>query len=205
MTRTISCMKLKPEILKENAAQNETYTRGQIIFYEGGVPEFYYQIITGEVKICNTNEEGREFIHNILGPGQSFGDAMLFIGQKYPASAVAISACTVAKMPKINLLQLLNKCADLASQMNACLSQQIYFKTLMIQNIASSNASKRIQTLLDYLKSYQECGDSFSFKIQLTRQQIADLTGLRVETVIRTLKLMEKDQILKIENRKLLY
>lgn len=203
--RTISCMKLEPEVLNENAAENLTYSRGHVIFREGTTPEYYYQIITGEVKICHLNDEGREFIHNILGPGQSFGDAMLFIDHKYPARAVAISTCTVARMPKDNLLRLLRNRADLAFQMNACLSHQLYFKTLMIQNMASPNASKRILALLNYLKSYQECGDAFSFTVHFTRQQIADLTGLRVETVIRTLKQMEKESVLKIENRKLLY
>ncbi|MBN9337629.1 MAG: winged helix-turn-helix domain-containing protein, partial [Chryseobacterium sp.] len=45
----------------------------------------------------------------------------------------------------------------------------------------------------------------FSFQIPLTRQQMASLTGLRVETTIRTLKSMEKDNIVKIRNRKILY
>ncbi|WP_228459647.1 helix-turn-helix domain-containing protein [Chryseobacterium bernardetii] len=41
--------------------------------------------------------------------------------------------------------------------------------------------------------------------IPLTRQQMASLTGLCVETAIRTIKHMEKEKILKIENRKILY
>lgn len=38
--------------------------------------------------------------------------------------------------------------------------------------------------------------------IDLTRQQIADLTGLRVETVIRTLKRLESDSKVQIINSK---
>ena len=40
------------------------------------------------------------------------------------------------------------------------------------------------------------------YKIDLTRQQMGDLTGLRVETVIRTIKTLEKKGELKIVNRK---
>ncbi|MGL6126561.1 helix-turn-helix domain-containing protein [Chryseobacterium artocarpi] len=39
----------------------------------------------------------------------------------------------------------------------------------------------------------------------LTRQQLASLTGLCVETVIRTIKQMKKDQIVKIEKKKIYY
>jgi CRP-like cAMP-binding protein len=41
-------------------------------------------------------------------------------------------------------------------------------------------------------------------RVELTRQEIADMTGLRVETVIRTMKAMEEKGMLKIENRKVL-
>ena len=42
-------------------------------------------------------------------------------------------------------------------------------------------------------------------QICLTRQEIADFTGLRVETVIRTLKRMEQENKIEIRNRKLYY
>ncbi|WP_238349718.1 helix-turn-helix domain-containing protein [Chryseobacterium cucumeris] len=41
--------------------------------------------------------------------------------------------------------------------------------------------------------------------VPLTRQQIANLTGLRVETVIRSIKKMEREHILKLIGRKILY
>jgi CRP-like cAMP-binding protein len=41
--------------------------------------------------------------------------------------------------------------------------------------------------------------------VQLTRQQIADLTGLRVETVIRTIRRMHEDGILVLKGHKIYY
>ncbi|WP_418123738.1 helix-turn-helix domain-containing protein [Chryseobacterium sp. PTM-20240506] len=58
---------------------------------------------------------------------------------------------------------------------------------------------------MDYLKSYDENKTPYSFQIPLTRQQLASLTGLRVETVIRVIKNMEKENELKIVNRKIFY
>jgi CRP-like cAMP-binding protein len=63
----------------------------------------------------------------------------------------------------------------------------------------------KLKQLIDYLKSYYEDEAPYSFQIPLTRQQLASFTGLRVETVIRAIKSMEKDKILKIEKRKIMY
>ncbi|MFN3019578.1 helix-turn-helix domain-containing protein [Chryseobacterium sp. TY3] len=39
----------------------------------------------------------------------------------------------------------------------------------------------------------------------MTRKQMAAITGLRIETVIRTIKKMESDHVLKLINSKIFY
>jgi CRP-like cAMP-binding protein len=41
--------------------------------------------------------------------------------------------------------------------------------------------------------------------IELTRKELSNMTGLRIETIIRTIKKMEKDGKLKIVNGKVFY
>lgn len=73
----------------------------------------------------------------------------------------------------------------------------------MASEISSQDPRHRILRLLDYLKqSVLKNKTPFSFQVDLTRQQLADLTGLRVETVIRVIKDLEKKGELKIKNRK---
>ncbi|HAO26529.1 MAG TPA: Crp/Fnr family transcriptional regulator, partial [Chryseobacterium indologenes] len=45
----------------------------------------------------------------------------------------------------------------------------------------------------------------YSFLIPYTRQQIATLTGLRVETVIRYVKKMEEQKLVKLDSTKIYY
>ena len=89
--------------------------------------------------------------------------------------------------------------------MNKTLSQKLYFKLIMAQNLSSQNPTAKLKVLMDYLKSFQENQSPYSFMIPLTRQQMANLTGLCVETAIRTIKVMEKNKIVKIKDRKILY
>jgi CRP-like cAMP-binding protein len=58
-------------------------------------------------------------------------------------------------------------------------------------------------TLLKYLRDNSDQKDKSRFYIPFTRQQIADMTGLRVETVIRTVKKLKEDGKLEIEKHKI--
>ncbi|MFY1046318.1 Crp/Fnr family transcriptional regulator [Chryseobacterium sp. GP-SGM7] len=203
--KTISCMKIDEQLLKSYSAEIKIYKEKESIFREGDSPSYYFQIMEGSVKVNNYNEEGKEFIHNILGNGQSFGDPLLFIDKRYPVNAIALKPTTVIRLPRKNFINLIKEHPHVSMEMNACLSHRLYFKMIMIQNMASHNPTARITGLFDYLKSYSDCNDSHSFYVKLTRQQIADLTGLRVETIIRTIKKMEKEEILKIHERKICY
>jgi len=203
--KTISCTKLDEDLLKSFGAEIKTYKQGEKIFNQGEIPVYYYQIIEGKIKENNHDSQGREFIHNILGNGQSFGDSMLFIDKRYPISAEAITECTVIRLSKPNFLNLLEKHPETSVQINSCMSQRMHYQFLMLQNLASNDPIIRLTGLLEYLKSFH-CDDiPQSFQVELTRQQIANLTGLRVETVIRTIKKMEKGNILKIDNRKIFF
>ncbi len=63
----------------------------------------------------------------------------------------------------------------------------------------------RLTGLLNYLKSYHDGDCTHCFTVELTRQQLANLTGLRVKTVIRTLKKMEQEGDIIFKDRKILY
>ena len=61
----------------------------------------------------------------------------------------------------------------------------------------------RLFTLLNYYKSKN--GNGGRVLIPYTRQQLADMSGLRVETVIRTVKKMEKEKKLSLEGHKIIF
>lgn len=198
-------MVIDENILYSAGAEVREYRPAENIFCEGDMPNYYYQIIKGEVKLNNYNEEGKEFIQNILTEGQSCGESILFVNKPYPMNAEVLTECSILRLHKSIFLNLLNQSPELCLEISSFLSQRLYYKFIMMQNISSPNPSIRLKGLMDYLKSSQNDESPYSFMIPLTRQQMASLTGLCVETAIRTIKHMEKDKILKIENRKILY
>lgn len=198
-------MVIKEEILYSVGAITRKYKPSEIIFSEGDVPNYYYQIITGNVKLNNYNDDGKEVIQTLLEDGQSIGESLLFMDKLYPMNAIALSHCSVLRLPKKVFLDLMKLYPDICLDMNRVLSQRLYFKLIMTQNMSSQNPTAKLKVLMDYLKSFQKEQSPYSFMIPLTRQQMASLTGLCVETAIRTIKGMERDKIVRIENRKILY
>ncbi|WP_343607731.1 Crp/Fnr family transcriptional regulator [Chryseobacterium oranimense] len=198
-------MIINESLLLSHGAECIEYEVNEIIFHEGTTPKFYYQIVEGIVELKNYHDEGKEFTHNILSSGQCFGESLLLNERSYPMTAVAQTPCKILKLSKIIFLDLLQQNPQVALNMFKCLADRLYYKYIMLFNISSNNPSQQLKTLMDYYRDYNFNGVEKSNKVPFTRKQLANLTGLRIETVIRTVKKMEKDRILKIENGKIYY
>lgn len=158
---------------------------------------FYYQVVEGSVRMANINEDGKEFIQGIFKQGESFGEPVLFIDMPYPATAIANEPCVVIKVSRENFLYILKEYPDVHLTITKILATRIYNKSIVSKEIAGENPEHRITTVLKLLKDQSNCRGKEKYMIELSRQQIADMTGLRTETVIRVMrKLFEKGDIL---------
>ncbi|MFH6965428.1 Crp/Fnr family transcriptional regulator [Flavobacterium sp. FlaQc-28] len=191
------------ELLEKYDAIRKTIDKNEILFEEGNLPTHYYQIISGEIKMSNYNDDGREFIQGIFYKDQSFGEPPLFLNQKYPANAIAVENTEIFLLPKVTFMKLLQENPSVSITIIENLAQRLYYKSIMAAEISTHEPEHRVLKLIDHGIAY------FNFKkdanghlISFTRQQIGDLTGLRVETVIRAIKALEKKGQLKIINRK---
>jgi CRP-like cAMP-binding protein len=191
------------ELLEKYGASKKFFDKASIIFEEGNLPANYYQIISGEVKMSNYNDDGREFIQGIFYKDQSFGEPPLFLNQKYPANAIAVEDSEILLLPKNNFMKLLEENPFVSIKIIENLAQRLYYKSVMAAEMSTHEPEHRVLKLMDHGIAYFNFKkDENGYLINFTRQQIGDLTGLRVETVIRTIKALEKKGVLKIINRK---
>ena len=187
------------EILQKYKHEVVHYKKGDVLFKKNDTAKYYFQIIFGGVKMSSFNSKGNEFIQGIFGKGKSFGEPPLFADFNYPANAIALSKTTVLKITKTEFQKLLIENSDVHLKFTKMLSKRLYFKAVMANGITSNSAEEAITSLFDYLKNniYEE-SSSFSTKIDLTRKNIAGLTGLTIETTIRKIKEMEKKGLVTI-------
>ncbi len=191
------------ELLEKYGAVKKSFDKNEIIFEEGIFPSNYFQILSGEVKMSNYNDDGREFIQGIFYKEQSFGEPPLFLNQKYPANAIAVENSEIILLPKANFMKLLEENPKISIQIIQNLAQRLYYKSVVAAEISTQEPEHRVLKLIDHGIAYFNFQkDKNGHLINFTRQQIGDLTGLRVETVIRAIKALEKKGELKIINRK---
>lgn len=174
----------------------------EIIFLEGTNSSFYYQLVSGKVRWVNINEEGKEFIQTIIEPDECFGEFPLFDDEPFAASAIADEDSVIIRLHRSAFHQLLKENPDLHFKFTRLLTQRLRFKFLILKELAKHNPENSISTLLTYFKQNRKNICTKCNKLNLTRQQIADMTGLRVETVIRTMKFMQQKGELQITKGK---
>jgi CRP/FNR family transcriptional regulator, cyclic AMP receptor protein len=185
---------LSVEMLLTYGAAYKQVKKGEIIFREGQQANFFYVIETGKVKMYNDTEGGKEFIQGFFSSGESFGEPPVMAGKTYPASAMAMENATLLRLSKDNFVMLLKENPEV----------HISFTQLLANRLTSYGPEHRILSLLKQYKKHCGCPEQEQMQVNLTRQEIADMTGLRVETVIRTMKAMEEKGELTIANRKVL-
>jgi CRP-like cAMP-binding protein len=191
------------ELLEKYGAIEKHFEKSDVIFEVNGTAHYYYQIISGEVKMNNYNEEGKEFIQGFFKPGESFGEPPLFVNRMYPANAIATENSVILTIKKDLFKKFLMENPAESLSIIENLAQRLHYKAVMSAEIASEDPEHRVLQFIDYgIKHFNLIKDQNGYLVNFTRQQIGDLTGLRVETVIRTIKSLEKKRMLKIINRK---
>ena len=188
---------ISKELLVSYGAKEVLLKKKEILFRMNSYPRYYYQIISGTFKMNNFNEDGKEFVQGIFFKGDSFGEPPLFGNFTYPAFAEAIEDSKIWQLEKSSFFELLKEHPEAHLKLTGVLASRLHYKATMAAEISSENAEHRLLKLMDYFKYHlHKIPKSETYLVELSRQQMADLTGLRVETVIRAVKSLEKLSLL---------
>jgi len=197
-------MQIDIDLLFSWGAVAKKYKKNEVVFNEDEVAHFYYQIIDGSVRMFNSNDEGKEFTQGFFCKGESFGEPPLFIDQLYPSKAVCLQDCTIMKLSKDKFLKILDEYPLIQKSFLVLLANKIHSKSNTSKEIINQKPEFRILAFLNTHKRKSECNDQ-KVLIPYTRQEIANFTGLRVETVIRVFSKMNDCNKVDIINHKIFY
>ena len=181
-------MMIDIDLLLSFGAVRRKIEKTQTVFFQGGAACFYYQIERGRVKMTSSCEGGKEFLQGIYADGETFGELSLFDGREYPASAVAEEDTTLIRLSKEGFLQVLEGDPAIHFSFTRLLSERLRFNSVLLRELCCYEAEHQIFTLIRHFKMLSKFPVDLTYKVDLTRQQIADMTGLRVETVIRAIR-----------------
>lgn len=156
------------------------YPKDSIIYEPGGKPRFVYFIKSGEIRMVTASVEGKEFIQGVFRGGEYFGEPAILVNRPYLAYTIANKDSQIIPVTKAEFLNLLKEDPNFSMDLIKVLSNRLFYKSMMLEELANEKAEHRLLTIINYLFNDIEVGTSLA----VTRQELADMTGLRVETVI---------------------
>lgn len=195
---------IKKDIALQYGASILSLKKDDVLFHEGDTANFFYQVEEGALKMVTYSLDGKEFIQGLFYQGDCFGEPPLFCDFPYPGSATTLIDTKVLRIPKDRFFNLLKDHFEIHVQLDRILCERLKYKNMILSEISFYDPEHRIISLLSYLKSKSLTPDQ-PFQVPLTRQQLADMSGMRVETVIRTIKRMEETGKLQLQDHKVFF
>jgi CRP-like cAMP-binding protein len=174
-----------------------SFKKKDVIFAEGGVPEWFYIVSRGKVKITKLSNEGKEIILEIISPYDIFGGVAVLRNFPYPANASAMEDTDVIKISRKNLMRLVDRFPNVMHAIALQLGDRMKSSHDSLKNIALERVEARIAALLLKLsnKVGVETNEGLLIDMRLTKQDVADMVGTTVETSIRTFSKFKKEGI----------
>ena len=201
-------MAIKEDLLITFGAEILHVKQSEILFRENEAPAYYFQIKKGKVKLTNFKNEGGEFIQSIHEEGDSFGEIFLFCKHhRYPVNAVAVKDTVILRLEHSRLLQLLESNFEIQLNFLKSCAERTYYSYVFLNSLTSEDATHQLLTVLDHLKENNRTPETENqpYKIPYTRKELSHLTGLRIETVIRILRKLEREKVVKIIKGRVYY
>jgi CRP-like cAMP-binding protein len=168
-------------------ARERRLAKGEIVFQKGDRPTGLFLVIDGLVKETCQSQEGAEKIIELIEPGQSFGEAALFLDCPYPFAAVALADTWLLHLDQQTIDDLVERHASFAGHMMRVLSCRVL---ALMRDVESYTAQNPIQRIAGYLVGRCEAhaGNRPSIVLPATKQAVASRLGMTPEALSRILR-----------------
>ncbi|MBT0526050.1 Crp/Fnr family transcriptional regulator [Riemerella anatipestifer] len=188
-------------IEKTNAVKKQ-YHKDDIIVEEGMISRFFYYLEQGDLCVYHFTEDGKEFLQHKVREHTFFGEPATLLEKPFPGTVkVTSEEALVIKIERAKFMEFLSSHLDWNIDFMKTIAAKALGRSDALKNIIFQNPEEKILNLLNNYKK----GKKEEMLIKLTRNEMAQMLGLTVETVIRTIKKMEKKGLLKILKGKVHY
>ncbi len=161
------------------------FDKGALLFQQGQLADAFYVILDGWVKLSRMSADGDETIVGVFSRGESFAEAAMFLGGRYPVNAEIISSCRLVRIDAAVFRTLIHDEPDLALAMLASSSRHLKFLVEQIEQIKLLSAPRRIADFLAGLCSSE--GGACVVTLPYEKSLIANRLGMKPESFSRAL------------------
>lgn len=161
--------------------------RGEILFHRGEEAAEFHVVIFGQVKLAFVSGRGDEKIVDLLGPGQSFGEAVMFMEQPHVVTAQALADSLLLSVSRGAVFEELERDPRFARRMIAGLSHRLHHLMASLEGQLMRTGRQRV---IEFL--LRECGcvgqtGALELTLPTSKGVIASRLNLTLEHLSRTL------------------
>ena len=164
--------------------------KGTTLFRRGDPASAFYITLEGWVKLGRANEDGVETVVEIMGQGECFAEAAMFLGMRYPVDAVAVTDVRLAAIEFSAIRAEIHDDPDVALGMLASLSKRLHRLVDQIDQIKARSAPERVAEFLLGL-SGAATGPA-TFQLPFEKTLAAARLGMRPESFSRAIARLRK-------------
>lgn len=177
--------------------------RGDDVFRVGDPCEAFHVVITGQVKLFGISPSGQEKVIEIVSPGHSFAEALMFTGRPCIVNAQALNDALVLRIGKAAVLDEIGRDPRFALRMLAGISRRLHGLVHDVQAYALQNGMQRVigYLLRDQMTDDAGSGEAMTVSLPVSKATIASRLSLTPEYFSRVLHELEAAGLVSIDKR----
>lgn len=171
----------------------------EILFQQGQPLEEVFVNVKGFIKLFRLTPNGDEKIVDIIGPGTSFAEAVLFMGgRQYPVHAVALKPATVVGINAAQYESILRSSIDLCFSMMGLMSRRMHWLLNEVDRLTLHNATFR---LLIWLLETHDGKQPNRVVLDVPKHVVASRLSIKPETFSRILKRLTEQGLISVHDQ----
>ena len=191
---------LDPEPFKAllNTASVYDLAEGEFLFQQGQRLEQILICTEGFIKLFRLTPNGDEKIVEIISAGNSFAEAVLFLGgRQYPVHAVALKSAQVVGINAEQYQQILRSSVDVCFHLMGLMSKRMHWLLTEVDRLTLHNATFRLLTWLLEAPTHA----THTIWLDVPKHVLASRLSIKPETLSRILKRLSEQQLIRVEEQ----
>lgn len=174
--------------------------RGEMVFHRGEPCLGFHTVVYGQVKLMFVSPVGGEKVVRLLGPGDSFGEALMFMDKDYIVSAQTLADTLLVHVGKAAVFAELDNRPGFARKMLAGLSQRLH---ILMRDVEAYSLRSGTQRTIGYLLQGDTFKDGDHFRLEASKTVIASRLNLTPEHFSRIIHELSANGLIKIKGREI--
>ncbi len=171
---------------------------GEFFFFQGDPANYLYVLVSGQVKLLQTNPGGQQVNLRTIYPWQMFGALGAVREQAdYPASAQALENSTALAIQSTLLHEMMETRPYLSFDLMLLMTSYIQEMQARYRELATERVEQRIARVLLRLTAQSGQKTDEGIDLAFSRQDLAEMSGTTLYTVSRVLADWERRDLVR--------